>query len=159
LGVLRRFADRISWLFDTPKDYHQASCRRAKIVRDPDFQAVPEWSKALEQLDESKFPKIMAYLKNPLSVGCGPTITWSGPTGYSVPGERCGTNGGGGRRWSVRGDETRHHLDDWSPPRPSQVRPPAETGQARNHNGMTDYNHVRSREIAVVLSEKCPYSS
>src|SRR3954447_3047314 len=67
LGVLRRFADRIYWLFDTPKDFHQASCRRAKIVRDPDFQAVPELVKALEQLDESKFPKIMAYLKSPLS--------------------------------------------------------------------------------------------
>jgi hypothetical protein len=67
LGVLRRFADRISWLFDTPKDYHQASCRRAQIVRDPAFQAVPELVKALEQIDASKFPKIMAYLKNPLS--------------------------------------------------------------------------------------------
>jgi hypothetical protein len=67
LGVLRRFADRIYWLFDTPKDFHQASCRRAKIVHDPDFQAVPELVKALEQIDESKFPKIMAYLKNPLS--------------------------------------------------------------------------------------------
>jgi hypothetical protein len=67
LGVLRRFADRIYWLFDTPKDFHQASCRRAKIVRDPDFQAVPELVKALEQLDESKFPKIMADLKDPLS--------------------------------------------------------------------------------------------
>jgi hypothetical protein len=67
LGVLRRFADRIYWLFDTPKDFHQASCRRARIVHDPDFQAVPELVKALEQLDESKFPKIMAYLKSPLS--------------------------------------------------------------------------------------------
>jgi hypothetical protein len=67
LGVLRQFADRIYWVFDTPKDFHQASCRRAVIVRDPDFQAVPELVKALEQLDESKFPKIMAYLKNPLS--------------------------------------------------------------------------------------------
>jgi hypothetical protein len=36
-------------------------------VRDPDFRGVPELVKALEQLDESKFPKIMAYLKNPLS--------------------------------------------------------------------------------------------
>jgi hypothetical protein len=67
LGVLRRFADRIYWLFDTPKDFHQASCRRARIVHDPDFQAVPELVKALEQLDESKFPKIMASLKSPLS--------------------------------------------------------------------------------------------
>ena len=67
LVPLRRFADRISWLFDTPKDFHQASCRRAAIVRDPAFQAVPELVKALEQLDEQKFPKIMAYLKNPAS--------------------------------------------------------------------------------------------
>jgi transposase-like protein len=67
LGLLRRFADRIYWLFDTPKDVHQAGCRRATILRDPDFQAVPELVKALEQLDESKFPKIMAYLRDPVS--------------------------------------------------------------------------------------------
>jgi hypothetical protein len=31
------------------------------------FQAVPELAKALEQLNEEKFPKLMAYLKNPVS--------------------------------------------------------------------------------------------
>jgi hypothetical protein len=67
LVTLRHFADRIAWLFDTPKDYHQASCRRAAIVRDPFFLAVPELAKALEQLSEEKFPKIMAYLNNPVS--------------------------------------------------------------------------------------------
>lgn len=67
LRTLRRFADRIYWLFDTPKDIHQASCRRAAIVRDVEFQAVPELAKALEQLDEEKFPKLMAYLKNPVN--------------------------------------------------------------------------------------------
>jgi hypothetical protein len=66
LATLRRFADRIYWLFDTPKDFHQASCRRAAIVRDPAFLAVPELVKAMEQLDEEKFPKLMAYLNNPL---------------------------------------------------------------------------------------------
>ena len=65
LGVLRRFADRIYWLFDTPKDRHQAGCRRAAILRDPAFRAIPELVKALEQLDDAKFPKLMAYLKNP----------------------------------------------------------------------------------------------
>ena len=60
LATLRRFADRLYWLFDTPKDFHQASCRRAAIVRDPAFQAVPELVKAMEQLDEEKFPKLMA---------------------------------------------------------------------------------------------------
>jgi transposase-like protein len=67
LATLRRFADRIYWLFDTPKDFHQASCRRAAIVRDPAFLAVPELVQAMEQLDAEKFPKLMAYLKNPLS--------------------------------------------------------------------------------------------
>jgi transposase-like protein len=67
LVTLRRFTDRIYWLFDTPKDFHQASCRRAAIVRDPEFRAVPELVKAMEQLDEEKFPKLMAYLNNPAS--------------------------------------------------------------------------------------------
>jgi hypothetical protein len=67
LATLRRFADRISWLFDAPKDYHQASCRRAAIVRDRGFRAVPELVKALEQLSPEKFPKILAYLRNPVS--------------------------------------------------------------------------------------------
>jgi len=67
LATLRRFADRIYWLFDTPKDFHQASCRRAVIVRDPAFLAVPELANAMKQLDEEKFAKLMAYLKNPIS--------------------------------------------------------------------------------------------
>jgi transposase-like protein len=67
LATLRRFADRIYWLFDAPKDFHQASCRRAAIVSDAAFQAVPELVKAMEQVDAAKFPKLMAYLKNPLS--------------------------------------------------------------------------------------------
>jgi len=53
-------------VFDAPKEIHQASCRRAAVVRDPAFQAVPELVKALEQLDPAKFPKRMASLKNPL---------------------------------------------------------------------------------------------
>lgn len=66
LAVLRRFADRIYWLFDTPKDLHQAGCRRAAILRDPAFRAVPELARAMEQLDEEKFAKLMAYLESPV---------------------------------------------------------------------------------------------
>ena len=66
LATLRRFADRIYWLFDTPKDFHQASCRRVAILHDATFQAVPELAKAMKQLDEEKFPKLMAYLANPV---------------------------------------------------------------------------------------------
>jgi hypothetical protein len=67
LATLRRFADRIYWLFDSPKDAHQAGCRRAAVVRDWAFQGVPELAKAMEQLEPEKFAKLMAYLKNPLS--------------------------------------------------------------------------------------------
>jgi hypothetical protein len=67
LSTLRRFADRMSWVFDTPKDFHQASCRRSALVRDPAFGAVPELVKALEQLAPEKFAKLMAYLNNPVS--------------------------------------------------------------------------------------------
>ncbi len=67
LSALRRFADRIYWLFDTPKDRHQACCRRAAIVREAEFQAVPELAKAMEQIEDEKFAKLMAYLKNSLS--------------------------------------------------------------------------------------------
>jgi Transposase len=66
LVTLRYFSDRIYWLFDAPKDYHQASCRRAALVRDAAFRRVPELVKALEQLSEEKFPKIMAYLRGPV---------------------------------------------------------------------------------------------
>jgi len=67
LAVLRRFADRIYWLFDTPKDLHQAGCRRSAILREPAFRAVPELVKAMEQLDEERFPKLMAYLSDPVN--------------------------------------------------------------------------------------------
>lgn len=66
LATLRHFADQIYWLFDAPKDYHQASCRLGVIVRERAFRAVPELVKALEQLNEEKFPKIMAYLRGPV---------------------------------------------------------------------------------------------
>jgi hypothetical protein len=67
LSTLRRFADKIYWLFDTPKDFHQTSCRRAVIVRDPTFQSMPELVKAMEQLGDEKFSKLMAYLNSPVS--------------------------------------------------------------------------------------------
>ena len=56
LTILRHFADRIYWLFNTPKDLHQAGCRRAAIVRDTAFQAMPELAKTLKQLDEEGSP-------------------------------------------------------------------------------------------------------
>ena len=67
LATLRRFADRIYWLLDTPEDAHRAASRRGLIVRDPAFRAVPELVKAMNQLDEAKCGKLMAYLNHPAS--------------------------------------------------------------------------------------------
>jgi hypothetical protein len=67
LSTLRRFADQIYWLFDTPNGYEQASCRRTVLVHDTEFGAVPELVKAMKQLDEEKFPKVMAYLNSPVN--------------------------------------------------------------------------------------------
>ena len=66
LATSRRFADRIYWVFDTPKDRHQAGCRRSALVRDPAFMAVPELIKAMKQLENEKFAKLMAYLNSPV---------------------------------------------------------------------------------------------
>ena len=43
LSTLRRFADRIYWLLDTPRDLDQAALRRRLIVRDPSFRLCPNW--------------------------------------------------------------------------------------------------------------------
>ena len=67
LATLRRFADRIYWLFDTPKDairrvaVDRRSCatRRSRRCR--------SWSRRWSNWSEEKFPKLMAYLNNPLS--------------------------------------------------------------------------------------------
>jgi len=72
LATLRRFADRVYGLFDTPKDFHQASCRRSALVRDPAFRAVTELVEAMERLDAERFPKLMAYLNSP---ACRPVRT------------------------------------------------------------------------------------
>ncbi len=42
------------------------SCRRAAILRDPVSQTVPELVTAMQQLDDDEFPKLMAFLNNPL---------------------------------------------------------------------------------------------
>ena len=46
-----------------PKGYYRIGGKKG----DPAFRAVPELVKALEQLDEAKFPKLLAYLDGPAS--------------------------------------------------------------------------------------------
>jgi Transposase len=146
LSTLRRFADRIYWLFDTDKDLHQASCRRAAIVRDPVFQAVPELVKAMEQLDAEKFPKIMAYLNSPV-------------------GQRVRTNNHVERtnrmvrffekvryKWRRRKTLVRFlvlKLDEiwsaWSPPKTKNA---VVECKARTHRKLTSNDDLRRRQVA-----------
>jgi hypothetical protein len=65
LGVLRRFTDRLYRLFEAQQSEHQARCRRAALLREASFVAVPELRKALEALSEEKFAKMVAFVHSP----------------------------------------------------------------------------------------------
>lgn len=65
LRTLRRFVDKVGGLFDSDQLPHQAYCRRATLVRDSTFAAVPELSSALKLLDGDKFDKMIAFLRTP----------------------------------------------------------------------------------------------
>jgi len=65
LAVLRRFVDRTHRLFDADQSAHQAWCRRAALLREASFRAVPELAEALALLSEEKFAKMIAFVHSP----------------------------------------------------------------------------------------------
>ena len=68
LPALRRrraFVLQVYRLFDPEQSPHQASCRRAALVRDAGYQADPDLAKALAMLTADKFAKMAAYLHRP----------------------------------------------------------------------------------------------
>lgn len=65
LAVLRQFATRVQRLFDAAQSAHQAWCRRAALLREVSFQAVPELVQALEMLSAEKFAKMVAFVHSP----------------------------------------------------------------------------------------------
>jgi hypothetical protein len=66
LLVLRRFVDKLHRLFASEQSKHQAWCRRAALLHDASFQAVPELVEAMEQLSEEKFAKMVAFVYSPV---------------------------------------------------------------------------------------------
>ena len=65
LRVLRRFVDRVLRLFEPQQSEHQARCRRAALLREAAFAAVPELKGAMEMLSEEKFAKMVAFVHSP----------------------------------------------------------------------------------------------
>ena len=52
-------------LFDPAQNPHQARCRRAALVRVPEYQADADLARALAMLSAEKFEKMIAYLHSP----------------------------------------------------------------------------------------------
>jgi transposase-like protein len=65
LRTLRTFVERVYQLFAPEQSEHQAYCRRAALLQNATFAQVPELAKALQMLDDVRFPKMIAFLKSP----------------------------------------------------------------------------------------------
>jgi transposase-like protein len=65
LRTLGTFVERVYQLFALEQSEHQAYCRRAALLRNGAFAQVPELAKALQMLDDVRFPKMIAFLKSP----------------------------------------------------------------------------------------------
>jgi transposase len=65
LRTLRRFVLAVHRLFDPEQSPHQARCRRAALVKMPEFLADPDLAQALTLLTPEKFDKMIAYLHSP----------------------------------------------------------------------------------------------
>jgi hypothetical protein len=65
LRALRQFVLQVYRLFDPQQSRHQACCRRADLVKVPEFQADADLSQALAMLTPDKFDKMIAFLHSP----------------------------------------------------------------------------------------------
>jgi transposase-like protein len=65
LRSLREFADKLHQLFAPEQSEHQAWCRWRALQASSEFQAIPELAKALERVAETKFAKMIAFLRGP----------------------------------------------------------------------------------------------
>jgi transposase-like protein len=65
LRILRQFVLQVYRLFDPDQSPHQARCRRAALVKTPEFLADADLAQALAMLTPDKFDKMIAYLHSP----------------------------------------------------------------------------------------------
>jgi transposase-like protein len=66
LRTLREFAEHLHRLFDPDQSEHSAWCRWRALRAKPEFQAIPELAKAMASLEETKFAKMIAFLRGPV---------------------------------------------------------------------------------------------
>ncbi len=66
LTVLRQFVDRLHRLFAAEQSAHQACCRRAALLHEASFQAVPELAEAMQMLSAEKFAQMIAFVQSPV---------------------------------------------------------------------------------------------
>ena len=57
------FAEKVNRLFDADPSSHQAHCRRAALLSNTAYAAIPELAKALKMLGGDKFDKMIAFLR------------------------------------------------------------------------------------------------
>jgi hypothetical protein len=65
LWTLRQFVLQVYRLFDPAQSLHQASCRRAALVKKAAYQEDADLARALAMLPAEKFQKMIAYLHSP----------------------------------------------------------------------------------------------
>jgi hypothetical protein len=65
LRILREFADKLHRLFDPDQSEHSAWCHWQALFAKPEFQAIPEFTKAMSSLEVAKFAKMIAFLRGP----------------------------------------------------------------------------------------------
>jgi hypothetical protein len=65
LNILRNFVDRLGKLFEEDQSEAKAWRRRAALVGERRFQAIPELAAALAMLPAEKFAKMITFLKSP----------------------------------------------------------------------------------------------
>ena len=65
LATLREFVDRVYRLLSLEQSEHQAWCRRAVLLKEKAYAAIPELQQALDMLVADKFRKMIAFLRSP----------------------------------------------------------------------------------------------
>jgi len=63
LRTLREFIEKVWRLFEPQQTPHQACCRRAALVTNQKFAAIPELASAMKLLDAARFRKMIAFLR------------------------------------------------------------------------------------------------